>query len=202
MPPGPPMGPPGPPMGPPGPPGWGPPGPRRPNNNAAIIIIVAVFVLLIGGGAVLWWGFDVGASAGRPVAGVPTVPDLPTPPTYSPPALPSFTPYSPPGTYSPPDTYSPPPRHYGAIAVARDGSVGKSWDYNSAATAERRAMNECPRSNCKVLVVFVNSCGAVAYNPRTNKYWGGRGGTRTEAERNAISNAGGGHWITWVCTTR
>jgi hypothetical protein len=51
-------------------------------------------------------------------------------------------------------------------------------------------------------VAFVNGCGAIAYNPNTNKYWGGRGDTRTEAEKNAISNAGGGRWITWVCTTR
>lgn len=188
---------------PPGPPGWGPPGPRRPNNNAAVVIvIVAVFVLLIGGGAVLWWGFDVGASGSRPVAVAPTMPDLPTPPgytpppSYSPPPLPSFTPYS------PPDTYSPPPQHYGAIAVAHDGSVGKSWDYDSAASARQRALNECPRSGCKVLVVFVNGCGAIAYNPRTNRYWGGNGDTRTEAENDAISNAGGGHWTTWVCTTR
>jgi hypothetical protein len=189
---------------PPGPPGWGPPGPRRPNNNnAAVIIIVAVFVLLIGG-AVLWWGFDVGASGGKPAAGAPTVPDIPTPPSYSPPSLPSYSPPSLPSftPYSPPDTYSPPPQHYGAIAVAHDGSVGKSRDYSTAAVAKRRALNECSRSSCKVLVTFVNSCGAIAYNPNTNRYWGGRGATRTEAEKDAISNAGGGHWITWVCTTR
>jgi hypothetical protein len=192
---------------PPGPPPeWGPPGPQRPNNNNAaiiVIVIVVVFVLLIGGGAVLWWGFDVGASEGEPVAAAPTVPDIQTP-SYSPPPLPSYSPRPLPSftPYSPPDTYSPPPRHYGAIAVGRDGSVGKAWDYSTAATASRRALNECPRSSCKVLVVFVNSCGAIAYNPRTNKYWGGRGATRTAAQKDAISNAGGGRWITWVCTTR
>jgi Domain of unknown function (DUF4189) len=183
---------------PPGPPpGWGPPGPQRPNNNGAVVIvIVAVLVLLIGGAAVLWGMSDDDDSGGTPPVAAPTLPDLPTPPTYSPPALPSFTPYS------PPDTYSPPPMHYGAIAVAHDGSVGKSWDYSSAATAKRRALSACPRSNCKVLTVFVNGCGAIAYNPRTNRYWGGQGSSRTAAERDAISNAGGGHWTTWVCTTR
>jgi hypothetical protein len=186
---------------PPGPPGFGPPGPRRPNNNAAVIIIVAVFVLLIGGAGVLWLGFDVGASGDKPAAAAPTMPDIPTPPSYSPPSLPTFSPPSLP-SFTPPDTYSPPPRHYGAIAVAHDGSVGKSWDFGTAAAARRRALNECPRSGCKVLVVFVNGCGAIAYNPRTNRYWGGQGGTRTAAERDAISNAGGGHWTTWVCTTR
>jgi hypothetical protein len=182
---------------PPGPPGWGPPGPRRPNNNnaAVVIIVVAVFVLLIGG-AVLWLGFDAGASGGKQAIAAPAVSGIPTPPGYSPPPLPSFTPYS------PPDTYSPPPQHYGAIAVAHDGSVGKAWDYGTAAAAKRRATNECPRSSCKVLVVFVNGCGAIAYNPHTNRYWGGQGDTRTEAEKDAISNAGGGHWTTWVCTTR
>jgi uncharacterized protein DUF4189 len=192
-----PPGPPG--WGPPGPPGWGPPGPRPPNNNNAaviVIVIVAVFVLLIGGGTVLWWWVDAHASRGTPAVAVPTMSDISTPPSYSPPALPSSAPYS------PPDTYSPPPRYYGAIAVGRDGSVGKAWDYGSTASARRRALNECPRSSCRVLVVFVNSCGAIAYNPGTNKYWGGRGATRTAAERDAISNAGGGHWITWVCTTR
>jgi hypothetical protein len=193
---------------PPGPPGWGPPGPpgpRKPNNgNAAVIIIIAVVVVVLGGGALLWWGFDVGASGGRPAAVAPTLPDMPTPPTYSPPALPSTTPFSPPDdTYSPPeDTYSPPAEHWGAIAVAHDGSVGKSWDYSSESAAEKRALRECPRTGCKVLVSFVNSCGAVAFNPHTNRYWGGRGSTKSAAERDAISNAGGGHWITWVCTTR
>jgi Domain of unknown function (DUF4189) len=188
-----PPGPPG--WGPPGPPGWGPPGPRRPNNNAAVIIVIAVVVLLVGGGAILLWGS--GDSSGRrPAVAAPTLPDISAPPGYSPPPLPSYTPYS------PPDTYSPPPQHFGAIAVARDGSLGKAWDYSTAEAAKRRALNECPRSGCKVLVVFVNGCGAIAYNPHTNRYWGGHGDTRTEAERAAISNAGGGHWITWVCTTR
>ncbi|WP_345434222.1 DUF4189 domain-containing protein [Actinoallomurus vinaceus] len=194
---GPPPGPPGPPMGPPG---WGPPPPRRPNNNAAVIIIVvaAAFVLLVGGGAVLLFGYILSDSGHRSVVSMPTVSDSPTSPgySYSPPAMPSYTPYS------PPDTYSPPPQHWGAIAVASDGSVGKSWDYSSASTAQRRAMNECPRSSCKVLTTFVNGCGAIAYNSRTNRYWGGHGDTRSEAERNAISNAGGGRWTTWVCTTR
>lgn len=198
--------PPGPPMPPGPPPGWGPPGPQRPNNNnaAVIIIIVTVFVLLIGGGAVLWLGFDVGASRGKPVAVAPTVPDIRTPPSYSPLPLPSYSPRPLPSItpYSPPDLYTPPPQHYGAIAVAPDGALGKAWDYSTVAAARRRALNECPRSGCKVLVVFANSCGAIAYNSRTNKYWGGRGATRTAAQKNAISNAGGGRWITWVCTTR
>jgi hypothetical protein len=155
-------------------------------------------VLLIGGGAVLWLWADSDGSPSTPVAATPMVPDVPTPPTFSAPT------YSPPTSTpsAPATTYSPPPRNYGAIAVGRNGAVGKAWDYDSEAVARRRALNECPTSGCKVLTTFVNGCGAVAFNPRTNKYWGGRGDTRSEAQRDAISNAGGGRWITWVCTTR
>jgi serine/threonine protein kinase len=109
----------------------------------------------------------------------------------------------PPAQYQPPPPPPPPaPKHYGAIAVAHDGSTGRAWDFGTAAAARQRALNECPRVDCKVLTNFVNGCGAVAYNPNTNRYWGGRGDTQLEAENDAISNAGGGHWITWVCTTR
>ncbi|GAA4055141.1 DUF4189 domain-containing protein [Actinomadura miaoliensis] len=195
---------------PPGQPGWGPPGPRPPNNNPAVVIIVVVgaFLLLIGGGAVLWLLVRSDGSPGTPAAARSTLRGFPTPPTYSPPTFSPPT-YSPP-TYSPPSsepstpdrTYAPAPQNYGAIAVAPNGAVGKAWDYDSAAAARRRALNECPSSGCKVLTTFVNGCGAVAYNSRTNKYWGGSGATRAAAQRDAISNAGGGRWITWVCTTR
>ncbi|MGP8304342.1 DUF4189 domain-containing protein [Streptomyces inhibens] len=140
----------------------------------------------------------------------------PDPTTYSP--SPDPTTYSPdpdPTTYSPdPTTYSPdptteppapppPPKYYyGAIAVRNDGAYGRAWDYSSANGAAQSALNSCNRSDCKVLVGFVNGCGAVAYNPSTGVYWGGRGATHTEAEQDAISRAGGGHWITWVCTAR
>lgn len=190
---------------PPGPPGWGPPpGPQRPNNNnAVIIVIIAVIVLVVGGGAILFLGFGGDDhKSDKPAIAAPTLPGVSIPPSFSAPPFPSSTPYSPPDDYSPPPTYSPPPEHWGAIAVAHDGSVGKAWDYDTADAAKRRAMNECPRTGCKVLVSFVNGCGAIAYNPHTNRYWGGHGDTRTEAERAAISNAGGGHWTTWVCTTR
>ncbi|WP_067487954.1 DUF4189 domain-containing protein [Actinomadura hibisca] len=154
-------------------------------------------MLLIGGGAfLLLRGGDDSPRAST--VGRTTLPTLPTPPTYSPPnfSAPSSTP-------SPPEhTYSPPPQNWGAIAVGSNGSVGKAWDYDSASAARRRALNECPTSGCKVLTTFVNGCGAVAFNSRTNKYWGGHGETKAEAQRNAISNAGGGRWISWVCTTR
>lgn len=92
--------------------------------------------------------------------------------------------------------------YYGAIAVSRNGDIGRSWDYTTEAAAKRRALRECGRSSCKVLTTFVNGCGAVAYNSRRNVYWGGRGSTPAKAKRNAIANAGGGRWIVYQCTKR
>ncbi|WP_285493564.1 DUF4189 domain-containing protein [Actinomadura sp. NBRC 104425] len=170
-------------------------------------MVFVAFVFLIGGGAVLWLLVDSDDSSGRPTAAKSTLLDLPTPPTYTPPTYstptydpPTYTPNPAPST--PDSTYSPPRLYYGAIAVAPNGAIGKSWDYSSAAAARQRALNECPASGCKVLTTFVNGCGAVAYNPNTNKYWGGSGKTRSAAQKDAIANAGGGRWITWVCTTR
>ncbi|MEV0611970.1 DUF4189 domain-containing protein [Nonomuraea sp. NPDC050404] len=92
--------------------------------------------------------------------------------------------------------------YYGAIAVARNGRTGRSWDYSTLSAAKRRALKECGRSSCKVLTTFVNGCGAVAYNSRRNIYWGGRGSTPAKAKRNAVANAGGGRWIVYQCTKR
>ena len=199
---GPPGGPPGPPGGPgwtppPGGPGFGPGGPRRPSNAPAIIIIAVVAVLgVIGGGVLLFSGGGDDDPPIRPLAATPTFSDRPTPPTYSPPT------FSPPTQDPTTPRYTPPERHYGAIAVGSNGAVGKAWDYSTLSGARSRAMNECKGTNCKVLTTFVNGCGAVAFNSGTNKYWGGHGSTRSIAQRNAISNAGGGRTITWVCTTR
>jgi hypothetical protein len=84
--------------------------------------------------------------------------------------------------------------------VAGDGSVGKAWNYGSRSAADQSALNSCPRAGCDVLVDFVNGCGAIAFNPNTNEYWGGQGATPADAESAAIAHAGGGRWITWVCT--
>ncbi|MEU9118854.1 DUF4189 domain-containing protein [Streptomyces sp. NPDC048506] len=151
------------------------------------------------------------ASSYSPDPDPTTYSPYPDPTTYSP--EPDPTTYSPepdPTTYSPepdPPTYSPappppPPQYYGSIAVGRDGSMGKAWDYRSVSAADQGALSRCSGVGCKVLVSFVNGCGAIAFNPNTNQYWGGRGDTATEAEQNAISHAGGGRWLTYVCTTR
>ncbi|MFB7630104.1 DUF4189 domain-containing protein [Streptomyces sp. NPDC056149] len=132
--------------------------------------------------------------------------------TYAP------TTYAPPGTFSPPPyTYSPvpypttapavppppPTDYFGAIAVGTDGGYGTAWNYHSMSGASQGALSRCSSysTGCKVLTAFENKCGAFAYNSATRQYWGGSGATRAEAESNAISHAGGGRWITSVCTT-
>ncbi len=143
----------------------------------------------------------------------PTVYTSPTPATTSPAPVytaptPAYTPPAPIYTapmpvYTPPaPVYQPPVMHYGAIAVSGVGGTGKSWNYGSAPAAAQHALRACRRSDCRIVVQFVNSCGAVAYNPIYREYWGGQGATEVEAEDNAISNSGGGYWIAWACTTR
>ncbi|WP_209238473.1 protein kinase domain-containing protein [Streptomyces oryzae] len=97
---------------------------------------------------------------------------------------------------------NPPRTYYGAIAVGRDGSNGESWDYGSRSAAERGAMSRCSGPGCKILVSFHDGCGAVAYNPNTNRYVGALGTTRAGAEQAALSRAGGGRPVAWACTRR
>lgn len=133
----------------------------------------------------------------------PSADDTWDPTTYSP--EPDPTTYSPePDPTTPPAPPPPPPRpdYYGAIAVATNGAYGRAWDYRSRSGAESGAMSRCSGSGCKVLTSFANGCGAIAYNSSTRQYWGGHGATPVEATNNAMSNAGGGRWITYACTTR
>jgi len=194
----------------PGPGGpYGPmPPPRRSSGSSALLITLAiavpvVLIALVGVGVVILTSSShhstpssLGAPYSDPVTpyAAPTDSDTPAPdPTTTSPWTDPTT------TYAPPP---PPKMYYGAIAVARSGKYGRSWDYGTRAAADSKAMRECSLSSCKVLTDFVNACGAVAYNPSTNMYWGGHGDTKAEATRNAISNAGGGHWIVYQCTTR
>lgn len=162
----------------------------------AILAVVAVLAVIGGGVFLVAGGSDDDDPPIRPLAATPTDADLPTP-TYSPPSLPTFEPTTPEPAYTPP-----PPMNYGAFAVGRNGAIGKAWDYDTPAAAKQRALKECPTSGCKVLTTFVNGCGAIAYNSATHKYWGGYGPTKAAAQKNAVSNAGGGRSITSVCTSR
>ncbi|WP_345470854.1 hypothetical protein [Actinoallomurus oryzae] len=159
LPPGPPVAPmpPGP-LGPPGPP-YGPPmRPAAPSGARTVAIvltpIVAVAVLVLGvvalqshhGGAksALSTPYPFPDPATTAPYPDPTVP-VPDPTTSDPYPDPITTPPEPDPTtpYEPP---APPPEHWGAIAVAHDGSLGKSWDYGSESGAKKRAMRECPRT--------------------------------------------------------
>ncbi|MGC4932466.1 DUF4189 domain-containing protein [Gordonia sp. DT30] len=89
--------------------------------------------------------------------------------------------------------------YYGAIALnTSSGSTGRAWDYDSYGQASSAALNACGYG-CKVVVSFVNGCGAVASSP---SYWGyGRGPSLYSAQSNALYSAGGGEIYTWVCTS-
>ena len=59
---------------------------------------------------------------------------------------------------------------YGAIAVSPNtGRVGYSKGFNSALEAERAAIGLCNARDCRPVVNFTKSCGAVAQAP--NAAW-------------------------------
>lgn len=89
--------------------------------------------------------------------------------------------------------------YYGAIAVADDGTFGRSWDYPSRGAAEQAARNSCGYTDCQVLASFSNGCGAVAATSRA--YAGGAGSSLYTARSRAITRAGGGYILTWQCTS-
>lgn len=94
--------------------------------------------------------------------------------------------------------------NYGAIATSDSSSDawGYGFDYPTRAQAERRALEECGRSDCQVRVWFKNACGSVATNgSRIGWAWAS---TRAEAEAQAMSACSQGDCRVqvWVCTTR
>ncbi|QLY32271.1 DUF4189 domain-containing protein [Nocardia huaxiensis] len=71
--------------------------------------------------------------------------------------------------------------YYGAMATdAGRGALGMAWNLTSAAAAEQSALDQCG-GNCTVLTTFT-ACGAVSHSDMANRYTGGNGGTRAEAE--------------------
>ncbi|MFE7800837.1 DUF4189 domain-containing protein [Nocardia sp. NPDC057440] len=80
---------------------------------------------------------------------------------------------------------------YGSLAISitsRGAVVGSGVDYGSYEEADRRALSECGASMCKVIVHFVNACGAVAV--RDGHYTWAFGNSRLEAERAAVGQLG------------
>ncbi|MGV9410814.1 DUF4189 domain-containing protein [Nocardia sp. NPDC003693] len=74
--------------------------------------------------------------------------------------------------------------YWGAIAVSSNGDLGWSWNYDTEAGASRAAEDKCGYSDCSTVTTFTG-CGAVAYSEIMNKYTGGYGATRVEAENGA-----------------
>ncbi|CAN7486447.1 DUF4189 domain-containing protein [Rhizobium sp. LjRoot30] len=91
---------------------------------------------------------------------------------------------------------------YGAIAYSRrTGALGWSYDHPSRRSAERAAMGNCGRGDCKVLW-FRDACGAVAAGPDG---WGSGWGTnRRRAEREAVNSCSQYSYdcevIRWQCS--
>lgn len=80
---------------------------------------------------------------------------------------------------------------WGAIAYSPStGATGGARNYSTKTRAERVAVDTCGKSDCRVLVNFVDKCGAVA-RAKDNSWSWGRGPTRADATANAIGSATG-----------
>ncbi len=67
------------------------------------------------------------------------------------------------------------PRSFGAIAYSPGtGGYGYSFKLANRAEAEKRAIQECGKDDCKVATWFFNNCGALAIGK--NGAWGGANG--------------------------
>jgi hypothetical protein len=78
---------------------------------------------------------------------------------------------------------------HGAIAYSRQtGSWGHAYDHDSQARTSRIAQGYCARRapDCRIVVSFVNQCGAIADTTR-NEVSPGLGGTRKEAEDRSLA---------------
>ncbi len=90
----------------------------------------------------------------------------------------------------------PPVIRYGAMAYAPSGAWGRTRGYGTQEKANQVALDQCGAKDCKLIVSF-HGCGAVAYDGTT--YLGGTGGTRTQAEEDAINKLSGGLIVNWAC---
>lgn len=82
-------------------------------------------------------------------------------------------------------------KSYGAIAYStNDGSYGYSNGQDSRGEAEQIALNYCNRysKNCKAMVWFQNSCGAVAADGKKTGW--GQADTESEAQQKALKSCG------------
>ena len=79
---------------------------------------------------------------------------------------------------------------YGALAVSQSsGTVASAINHNSVGAADKAAVEQCRKSDCRVVVHFANACGAVAQGADHRFGWAW-GPTRVEAERDAVAMLG------------
>ena len=96
--------------------------------------------------------------------------------------------------------------HYGAIAYSpTNGKYGYTYDYGTRASAEEAALRNCNDADCRLVLWFVNACGALAIGD--GYAWGaGWASSQSEAENIAMSycnrEAQGCSIARWVCTSR
>ena len=76
---------------------------------------------------------------------------------------------------------------YGAIAFSADSrNIGYSEQFANRADAEKRAKQECGKSDCEIAAWFYDSCGALAADD--DGTWGGaQGGNEQRARQSAMA---------------
>jgi Domain of unknown function (DUF4189) len=84
---------------------------------------------------------------------------------------------------------------YGAIAYSqKNGAYGFSYDVNSAAVANQRALADCTKNGegCKLVLSFSNNCASLAADDK-NRFAVSQAGSRTQAQDDALTacNKGG-----------
>lgn len=95
--------------------------------------------------------------------------------------------------------------NYGAIAYSQStGRFGYAGDYGSRGSAERAALDGCGDGTCKVVLWFMNACGALATG--NDGYGTGWSTSRRTAINIAMSNCNKytSHCslLRWQCTSR
>ena len=92
---------------------------------------------------------------------------------------------------------------YGAIALSETtGRWGPAYDLATQASAEEAALRYCNTDDCRIVVWFANTCGAVARRPELVTW--GLGETREVAEDAALAECGTDacEAVGWACTAR
>jgi hypothetical protein len=93
---------------------------------------------------------------------------------------------------------------WGAIAISPDtGRVGYVKGLNSAAEAELAAVGLCNARDCRAVMNFTNTCGAVAQASDTS-WAGGRDHSSTGAQNRALISCSrygpGCRVVGWICS--